>query len=615
MPKTTRPVNVIKLTPPDPPVVTGVYNFFTPDERENESTGGKYIGSESGPGSSVLPGNSQVPNKILYTKDGKTYREEDIRGVVPRYNQITVPPKDFFGYQNSDLNLEDPATIDLINETSAMLSPYDISIEYADIDNSQRIKRKINTLARITGFNSVNNPMALDFTLSSVDLKQGRKQNLRELIDLNSQIDVEEINDVTVNSTPYPFGKVEESFFDVNLSRNLMKEVVTSTSQKDTFFSTVYKRFLEDNQLNPLPSEDSIALNDISLNSRAFDSRTVAGLGPFYRERHLGYIVERFSNLDNILTDSPEKTFHMSTGGGTLLDTEVLYGKNYMYTLKDIYVLEYNPPKGFHGSAGEDFVSKILIASPRSAPRSVKVVDSTPPKEPDGLFYRYDHQKKSLILTWQYPVGTQRDIKYYQIFRRKTINEPFMCIAELDFDNSFLKSPKREKVRSERVIKTDGPIGLYYDSEFDLGEEYIYAVAAVDAHGLTSGYSAQSKVKYDPSLNELILNTVSQPGAPKQYPNFFVDPVETRQFYTNNLTQDAIRTSGFSGINIYFDPDAAIVKVNDATGVPTAVYPTKEGGDQHPQGVFKLSFIDLDRQKTKNLELEIRDVRGTGIFS
>lgn len=612
MSKVSRPVNVINLVPPDSPTATGVYNFFTPDERTNETTGGKYVGAEFGPESEVLPINSEDTTKILYIKDGKSYREENIRGIVPRYNQITVPPKDFLLYQNSDIVLEEAAVEGHINESSAMYSPYDINVEFADVDNPKRVKRKFNALAKILGFNSANDSITLDLTLNTLGLNQSKKQFLRELIDLNSAPEAEEINDITVSSVPYPFEEVQESFFDLNLNRNLMKEIVTSTSQKDVFFSTVYKRYLDDNPSPLLPHEGSDVLEDITLNGIL--SRTTRN-DPFYSEKHLGYIVERFSNLDNILTDSPERTFYMNSSGGTLLDTEVLYGKNYMYTLKDVYVIEYASPSGFGGAAPSEFTTKVLIASPRSAPTSVKVVDQTPPKEPDGLFYRYDHQKKSLILTWQYPVGTKRDIKYYQIFRRKTINEPFACIAELDFDNSFLKSPKREKVRDERVIKKEGPIGLYYDSEFDVGGEYIYAVAAVDAHGLTSGYSAQSRVKYDPSLNELILNTVSQPGAPKQYPNFFVDPVESRQFYTNNLTQDAIRTSGFSGINIYFDPDAAIVKVNDGTGVPTAVYPTKEGGEQHPQGVFKLSFIDLDRQKTKNLELEIRDVRGTGIFS
>ena len=54
-----------------------------------------------------------------------------------------------------------------------------------------------------------------------------------------------------------------------------------------------------------------------------------------------------------------------------------------------------------------------------------------------------------------------------KFFRRKTIHEPFQCIAELDFNNSIVKSIRREHIRDDKVIKLKGPKTFYEDSELE----------------------------------------------------------------------------------------------------------------------------------------------------
>ena len=81
---------------------------------------------------------------------------------------------------------------------------------------------------------------------------------------------------------------------------------------------------------------------------------------------------------------------------------------------------------------------KAVLASKPSKSVNLTCVERIPPVEPDGVLYRYNYDHGTgLLINWQQPPGTQRDIKYFQIFRRRNIKEPFTCIAEIDFDDTI----------------------------------------------------------------------------------------------------------------------------------------------------------------------------------
>lgn len=607
-----RPININKLPKPQKLELTPVYNFFTPDERT------------SGYKDSVYTSNGETLNteamgshpKTYYQKEGKVYEEETLKGQIPRYVQIDYDLPDGLtlsqdeGYDRNITNLSRPAIID----DAQIFSPYDTAVSFADIDCSKRITKKLDILAKLTpghSNSSIYNETTAEYVINGIPWLHGPfdKVAVKNLINYNLETGVKEVNDVTVAPLPEPFNTSESSFINIKLDTTIFREVITSKPEKDLFYTTNYKRYLNENpqRFNQELPEDMTSLEDIELTSVSYDSDTSFK----YYTKLVGCIIERFTNKDTILSDSPDEVFYIDTvTGGSFLDTNVMYGKVYYYTAKWVIAQVY------FNSESQKIIN--FISSERSDASRVQIIDETPPKEPDGVFYRYNYANQSLMMTWQYPVGSQRDTKYYQIFRRKSIYDPFTCIAEIDFDNSFMKSLKREKVIESRIIKSEFPVNFYEDETFDKKETYIYAIAAVDAHGLTSGYSAQTRVSFEMSSNQLILDTVSQPGAPKQYPNFFVDPVQTRGFYTNNYTQDAIKASGFSSFNLYFDPDALKVDDGVADGVPFKhVFPVKggsQGSNSAPSGVFKIMLMDLDRQKSQNLEIEIVDKRDTQIL-
>ena len=219
------------------------------------------------------------------------------------------------------------------------------------------------------------------------------------------------------------------------------------------------------------------------------------------------------------------------------------------------------------------------------------------------------------------PSGKQRDIKYFQVFRRKSINEPFTCIAEIDFNDAIKRWKGRdarqmfraEKVRSDRVYTFEFPTTFFNDARFDRKSKFIYAVAAVDAHGLTSGYSAQTEVGFNRNRNRITLETISRPGAPKQYPNFYIDPSLDDNFAVDSLTSDAMMSSKKQSVTVYFDPDALSASVDGNEGsnyhknkktIKIIKSKNKDNGAK-----YVLNILNVDRQLAANFTMDVINKR------
>ena len=239
------------------------------------------------------------------------------------------------------------------------------------------------------------------------------------------------------------------------------------------------------------------------------------------------------------------------------------------------------------------------------------------PEPPDGVLYRFNYEKgRGLLITWQVPSGKSRDVKYFQIFKRASIKSEFFCIGMLDFDDSEIKVMKPEYVRSDLVKRIgryleDGTFRVsraqtyFEDTEFDRDHgSAIYAVCAVDAHGLTSGYSAQTEVSFDSLRNEIKLKSVSRSGAPKQYPNFFVDPDMDDNIAVDSFSQDAIFDSGRSVAKFYFTPDMITARDNDGNENRIVV---TEDPSPDIQRNYKIQIINLDLQKSTTAEIVVND--------
>jgi hypothetical protein len=250
--------------------------------------------------------------------------------------------------------------------------------------------------------------------------------------------------------------------------------------------------------------------------------------------------------------------------------------------------------------AAGTYLARALVKSRPSPQVVVQCVEHVPPPEPDGIFYYYMPESSGLNINWQFPVSSQRDVKKFQVFRRKNIEEPFTIIAQLDFDDSEIKSHTNESVDESINHMLPGSRTYFIDADFDRDSDFIYTVCSIDAHSLTSNYGAQTRVYFDRMTNSLKLENISRPGAPKQYPNMFVSPTLSKNITTNRITEDVMKDSGHQSMRIYLDPEYLTVRGEHGEDL-------KLLATDRDKGLYKFQIINVDRQKARTVTINLRD--------
>jgi hypothetical protein len=182
------------------------------------------------------------------------------------------------------------------------------------------------------------------------------------------------------------------------------------------------------------------------------------------------------------------------------------------------------------------------------------------------------------------------------------LNEPFQLIKAFDFDQTLLPTTMNpyplggangESVPFNLVTKTTDAVMMYVDPDFQKTSSYIYTVCCVDAHGFTSNYSEQFHVSFNKFSNSLVKKRISSSGAPKPYPNLYLD---------STGFVDSMVDKGHSSVTVVFNPDHLSV-FNNARKDLKLLMTTKLGG------YYRLLFINTDLQLEQTLDITIDDLR------
>ncbi len=622
-----------------------VYNFFVPDERSpnEEETIVPGIARFDGTGiqNSVDPVTNQ---RMIVDNDGKLVDEMTLNAATPRYVEINFRPSGDTGdVLKIDTSLESLDAAGLINYAEDLSSPIDLEFKFVDLFMTRRLKTKLALLGTAHGIPSTSHDERSEKAQSKLNRAVSFTQHTKDLMNVNEPPAVLGMNVVGGLKQAEAFKEASAMMLEMSIDRRAFWETVESDFSRNYFSRKKLMDWAEGDLINlpDLPHDDSNYVGEPVTKTMIVDTENNIDDDVFYglpmagkftagsKTNLVGYILTRyksdsltgFSTLDD---NAPDKKVYVDSPSSTsVIDTSVRYGGSYFYGVRAVYERQFFD---YDSATKTKQVQKLYVTSRPSDLVYVESVEKTPPLPPDGVFYRFNYGKaRGLMITWQYPVGRQRDTKYFQIFRRKTINEPFTCIAELDFNNANPKSEKGETVRPDRIIKTASVRTFYEDSTFVRGSQYIYAVAAVDAHGLTSGYSAQSHVKFNITSNQLELKSISRAGAPKQYPNFHVDPDMDENTFVHTLTQDVMRVSqdathSKKQIKIYLDVDAVLAtnKADAGTNSEWSYENDKQilrlsDGDKangSGKGVYKFYLMNLDRTKSDTIEIRVKDYRG-----
>jgi len=333
----------------------------------------------------------------------------------------------------------------------------------------------------------------------------------------------------------------------------------------------------------------------------------------------LGYIIDRYVATGQDFRK--EKTFFVESIATTsFLDDTVLYGYTYVYTVRvvsAVKLLTYN------SDSTEVDVSTVYVSSrPISYP--IETFEYQPPPPPNDLKFVFDYVKRNLVVKWDMPSNPQKDVKQFQVMRRKSIKEPFELIAQYGFDTSRPGMDQERYKTGEAVdanntsqmdqgllylVKTQTasnadksyPIYIHVDEDFTVDPEfyessaYIYAICSIDAHGLISNYSSQHHVTFDSYKNRLVTSVVCDAGSPRAYPNM-------------NLRMDAFKdVISVEGdiarkLTVYFSPE--YLKLRDEKN---SQYKVVEAQTNTANPYYLFQMINLDNQKLQLLKINIKD--------
>jgi hypothetical protein len=372
---------------------------------------------------------------------------------------------------------------------------------------------------------------------------------------------------------------------------------------------------ISDDQFKPSITTYQDGFETISGNFKKTDNRS----------RLIGYLIEKVELFADGKLKVHDPIIVRQGSSSSYIDLKVRYGAIYSYKIKSLFLITYPAVN----NASLSFYLTVSLISSKPESTYVEAIESLAPPPPVELKFVWDYDRfnpmtskidptsglpfpgtgvrGSLMVYWSFPINPQLDIKKFQLFRRKTVNDPFELIKMVDFDGSVIQFPGLEEFinpllvqRSiiERLNKPSisVPIQSYYDDEFFKNSDYIYAVACIDAHGWTSNYSEQFRVTFDPYTNKLVTKLVSIAGAPKQYPNMYLQ---------EDLFLDTIKISNKKNLYVYLTPDCLKVKKSDNSTVD--VLNASNVGSE-----YVINFINTDKGVGRKLEINIDDLTKNG---
>jgi len=563
------------------------YNFFTPDEKVNES------------GSSV-PKFISAQTSDSFTSNFISDRNFQVK--VPRYVKLEWRPVSSTEEQAGKATSVRENLSKIHNEQNFNMNDF-TNLDLQDTSADQRLsfflRRALEEVQK--GFaprRSPESPLDVAATLNSLTPKQIGSSFLASILVNLSSLGVKFINkqnrEIIANTLAQ---QIQKTRVRTMLNNKVMKKILLTTTENPVgLFEDEAEVIIADAaqvQQRAIESESSTMLSDREFDLEIVEYigiRNIDSPGSFNPTvEPIGYIIDKREMLEkgNFLQKSP--IIVESSLSSTTVDLEVKYGATYGYRIKSVVFVEVQ---------AQDFETDALVAisflvcSQQSEMQVTPCVENVPPPPVTDFNIAWDFKNTAARITWSLPPNPQRDIKHFQIFRREDISVPFELIKQFSFDDSVIKTLSLETPDSSLVEMLSSPKTYFLDGEFNKNTKFIYAICSIDAHGMSSNYSMQLEVSFDKFKNKIIKKLISVSGAPKAYPNMYLN---------QDTFVDTIRDSGHTTLDVIFNPEYLEVtdsKENNLELIKTSL-----------DSVYKLSIINVDLQAQKTIDIKITDKR------
>ena len=331
----------------------------------------------------------------------------------------------------------------------------------------------------------------------------------------------------------------------------------------------------------------------------------LAATGKYPAIMFAGYLIEKYEVLPNENVKFVGRKYVDQVSATYAIDDNVRYGGSYFYKIRTVcqVVAILASENQSDPLLNQNILGKFYIASEGEIV-DVYCFENIPPPPPSNFRVKFNFETLLPRINWGFPLNKQRDIKRFQVFKRLTTSEPFTLIAEYNFDNSEIKSPVSEVALSDNLYVSPTPVLHHVDTTHKEGEKPIYAVASVDARGLSSNYSPQIMVERDRYTNQTSHTIISRRNAPKPYPNLFLN---------QDTFQDCIKTSGYDRIKMVFDPEyfkvLKTIKAEDGSTHEQDLNFLQIQNDEDTNAEnfkYKFHFINIDNQLDQTVSVKIQ---------
>ena len=628
----SRPVDKINIPEIRNAKVNFVYNYFTRDERLRPDS------NNSG---------EKIVNLNFSNSDEIFYRVRNER--IARYNEISFkPPKlpslESKGTEGQDEKESEYTTrilnnllyeggfsnqvftgieiIDLGGE-SKLYTMLNGSIFFLDVQkegnsNREAVKKLHNILEEKGGlkgqdkkilFETFKNITSNGYNLAKTDVSDEIANTAADPLGKQTfsiQFNNLLMRDLIKNSIALPDNVFQDELRALEIpSENFRNNTLSRIDAVNTYRETDYDLEIPGVELSEMPASTNLLQASSQTVSNTggeilgnINSINAYEVSQYPEIKFVGYVVEKYEvNPDETVTLLNRK-FINNYASTYSIDESVRYGGVYFYKIRTVCRVK----------TPITIEDQIMLATAYMASEgiiaNVRCIETVPPPPPQNMKAKFDFETLLPKIYWQLPPNKQRDIKRFQIFKRLSTGEPFRLLKEYNFDDSLVTSVSPEVVPDEDIIYLKRPRCIFVDTTHKEGETPIYAVACVDAHGMTSNYGPQIRVKRDYITNRVTSTIISREGAPKPYPNIFL---------AQDTFQDAIKTSNYDRVKIVFDPEYYdVVKTRMA-----------KKGQQYEDSLnllaidennfrYRFHFINIDNQKDKTVNVKLIDKSSPG---
>ena len=406
------------------------------------------------------------------------------------------------------------------------------------------------------------------------------------------------INFITSNKKLQINREVKNNFLESNKNNFLFsKNISNSLESFESLFRKEETLFKNDNSVK-------IADNFIPFKTTSIHNYTDVSEDLYYC--CIGVLVEKYiidnSEEENLFLKKDTKFFASTRFSAetsqeatyfnnfTINDTAVKYGSEYFYAIYPVYAMTLPKKNDYF------LVETYLVCDYPYFTKKVICKESKRPESPNNLSFKYLSKDKKLRINWSKPLEKQGDVKGYQVFKRKNLNKAYSIIKQIEFfkENDFYE---RNPLLSNSVIeKVNFNKTTCIDEDFNINEVQIYTVCSLDARGYSSNYSEQIAVYYDFYTKDLIVDLVSNDGAPLHMPNLLIG--RKTKFFDNEekIINNTPYEENVRKISLYLTPEYKEINIDDSPSM------TQLLSEKYKFSIFKL---ENNQQIIKDINIKL----------